>query len=49
MRIDGFLWVREVAEKLATKHGLTEDEVGHGDAMILSARDMDANERRRYE
>lgn len=92
MRIDGFLWLGEIAEKLATKHGLTEDEAeqvffngpryrfvesgyrrgedvyaalgqtdagrhlvvffihkADGSALILSARDMDAKERRRYE
>ena len=92
MRIDGFLWIGEVAEKLATKHGVNEDEAEQvffngpryrfvesgyrhgediyaalgrsdagrylvvffihkvdGSALILSARDMDAKERRRHE
>ncbi len=27
MGIDGFVWLRGIAEKVATKHGLAEDEV----------------------
>lgn len=92
MSIDDFLWLPDVVEKLAIKHGITPDEVeevffnrpryrfvetgyrpgedvyaacGQTDAgryvivffirkatniaLILSARDMDDKERRRYE
>jgi uncharacterized DUF497 family protein len=92
MYIDDFIWLPDVVEKVATKHGLTQDEVegvffnrpffrfvergcrpgenvyaalGQTDAgryvivffihkpghlaLVVSARDMDAKERRRYE
>ena len=92
MRIDGFIWLPDIVEKLAVKHHVTEDEVeevffrrplfrcvehGHCEgedvysaqgrtdagrymivffiykpdhlALIVSAQDMDAKERRRYE
>jgi uncharacterized DUF497 family protein len=92
MYIDDFVWLTEIANKVATKHGVTLDEAeevffnnpkyrfvesGHrsgedvysaggqtdagrylivffiykrdNTALILSARDMDATERRRYE
>ena len=91
MRVDDFIWLSDVVEKLATVHGVTQDEVeevffnrprfffvekgrvegedmysamGQTDAgrylivffifkprnlaLIISARDMDASERRRY-
>jgi len=92
MRIDGFLWLPDIVEKLAAKHGVAQEEaedvffdaprfrfveegyrpredvyVALGQtaggrylavffvlkpgsvALILSARDMDRRERRRYE
>jgi uncharacterized DUF497 family protein len=92
MFIDDFLWLSEIAEKLATKHHVSQDEVeevffnrpkyrfvesGHrasedvysaggqtdsgrylivffihkpdNTALVLSARNMDSAERRRYE
>ena len=92
MYIDDFVWLTEIADKVATKHRVTPDEVeevffndprfrfvesgyrsgedvysaggqtdagrylivffiykGDNTALILSARDMDAAERRRYE
>ncbi len=92
MYIDDFIWLEEIVEKLATKHGVTPEEVeevffnrpryrfaekgrrGGEDvyfaagqtengrylivffiqkpanrALILSARDMDGSERKRYE
>jgi hypothetical protein len=92
MKIDDFIWLPDIVDKLAVKHHVTQDEVeevffnqpryrfveyGHrpGDdiysvlgqtdagrylvvffihktdarALILSARDMDRKERRRYE
>jgi len=92
MYIDDFVWLPDVLEKLAVKHGVTQDEAeevffnrpryrfvesGHrrgedvytasgqadvgrylivffihkpgNTALILSARDMDQKERRRYE
>jgi uncharacterized DUF497 family protein len=91
LKITGFIWLAEIVQKLARKHGLGQDEVvelfnnrprfrfvenGHragenvyaalgqtdvgrylicffvykqtGRALILSARDMSAAERRRY-
>ena len=91
MYIDDFIWLPDIVEKIATKHGLTQDEaeevffnhprfrfvesgfrsgedvyaaLGQTDAgryvivffilkpghlaLIVSARDMDAKERRRY-
>ncbi|MEO0248104.1 MAG: BrnT family toxin [candidate division WOR-3 bacterium] len=92
MHIDGFLWLPDIVEKIATKHRVTQDEVeevffnrprfrfvesgyrpgenvyaalGQTDAgrylivlfirklgnvaLIVTARDMDAKERKRYE
>lgn len=92
MQIDDFVWLPDIVEKLAVKHGANQDEVeevffsqpryrfvesGHragedvyaaggqkdagrymivffihktdNTALILSARDMDRRERRRYE
>lgn len=92
MRIDDFIWLPDIVEKVAAKHGLTQDEVeevffnrplfrfvergfrpgenvyaalGQTDAgryviaffihkpghlaLIVSARDTDAKERKRYE
>jgi uncharacterized DUF497 family protein len=92
LRIDDFIWLPDIVEKLAIKHGVTQDEVeevffnrpryrfvesGHraGDdvysaggqtdggqflivffvykadstVLVVSARDMDRRERRRYE
>ncbi len=92
MYIDDFIWLPDIADKVAVKHGLTQDEVeevffnrplfrfverglrpgenvyaalGQTDAgryvtvffihkpghlaLIVTARDMDAKERRRYE
>ncbi|MBM4040506.1 MAG: BrnT family toxin [Planctomycetes bacterium] len=92
MRIDDFVWLPDVVEKLAAKHGVTQDEVeevffnepqfrfvesglrpgedvyaalGQTDAgryliaffiykpahlaLVVSARDMDSKERKRYE
>ena len=91
MRVDGFIWLPDIVEKLAVVHSVTQDEVeevffnrprfffaekgrvkgedvysalGQTDAgrylivffifkpknmaLIISARDMDASERRRY-
>lgn len=91
MQIDDFIWLPDMIEKLAAKHGVEQDEVedvffnqpryryvesgrragedvystggqtdagrylivfihrADGAALILSARDMDRRERRRYE
>lgn len=91
MKITGFIWLADIVQKLARKHGVSQDEVGElfsnrprfrfvekgyrrgenvyaalgqtdagrylisffvfkrgGRALILSARDMSAAERRRY-
>ncbi|MBM4030231.1 MAG: BrnT family toxin [Planctomycetes bacterium] len=75
MYIDDFIWLPDIADKIALKHGLSQDEVEPGEdvyaalgqtdagryvavffihkpghlALVVSARDMDRKERRRYE
>ena len=51
MRIDGFIWLPNIIDKLAQKHHMDQDEAEKENnmALILSARDMDGKERRRHE
>ena len=57
MYIDEFIWLPDIVEKLAVKHHATQDEVEEvffihkpdNTALILTARDMDKKERKRYE
>ena len=57
MYIDDFVWLPDIVEKLVVKHDATQDEVEEvffiyktdNMALVLSARDMDKKERRRYE
>jgi uncharacterized DUF497 family protein len=48
MRIAGYIWREDVIDKLAWKHQVQVDEVVDDQALIVSARDMTAKERRRY-
>jgi hypothetical protein len=45
MYIDDFIWLPDIVDKLAVKHYVTQSA---SLALILSARDMDQKERRRY-
>ena len=57
MHIDSFIWLPHILDKIAIKHHVTQDEAEQvffihkqgNMALILSGRDMDRKERRRYE
>ena len=53
MEITGLIWLHEVVDKIESKHHVTQVEVEEalsrtGEALVLSARDMDKKERRTY-
>ena len=51
MKIRGFIWLDEIIDKIESKHNVTQaevEEVATGEALILSARDMDKKEKKNY-
>lgn len=59
MKIEGIIWLRDVVDKLATKHHVEPDQAGRylavlfiyketKEALVLSARDMARREREQY-
>jgi hypothetical protein len=44
LKLNGIVWLTEIVEKLAVKHGVGQHEVEE----LLNARDMTSKERKRY-